>query len=81
MATTQAPWAGGKDPPAAAPGEPRGGATGALGHSGGAQRPERDAPLDYNGCANVTPNVTGLAERIDPAVRAVFTAHSHQPYV
>ncbi|MBF6167750.1 bifunctional metallophosphatase/5'-nucleotidase [Streptomyces gardneri] len=53
----------------------------ALVHDGGAQRPESDAPLDYNGCANVTPNVTGLAERIDPAVRAVFTAHSHQPYV
>ncbi|WP_280345298.1 bifunctional metallophosphatase/5'-nucleotidase [Nocardia abscessus] len=53
----------------------------ALVHDGGAQRPERDEPLDYNGCANVTPNVTGLAERIDPAVRAVFTAHSHQPYV
>ncbi|WP_280491590.1 bifunctional metallophosphatase/5'-nucleotidase [Nocardia asiatica] len=53
----------------------------ALVHDGGAQRPERDAPLDYNGCANVTPNVTGLAERLDPAVRAVFTAHSHQPYV
>ncbi|MGY2038514.1 bifunctional metallophosphatase/5'-nucleotidase [Nocardia gipuzkoensis] len=53
----------------------------ALVHDGGTQRPERDAPLDYNGCANVTPNVTGLAERIDPAVRAVFTAHSHQPYV
>ncbi|MDE1672175.1 bifunctional metallophosphatase/5'-nucleotidase [Nocardia gipuzkoensis] len=53
----------------------------ALVHDGGAQRPERDAPLDYNGCANVTPNVTELAERIDPAVRAVFTAHSHQPYV
>ncbi|WP_051175146.1 bifunctional metallophosphatase/5'-nucleotidase [Nocardia exalbida] len=53
----------------------------ALVHDGGSQRPEPDAPLDYNGCANVTPNVTGLAERIDPAVRAVFTAHSHQPYV
>ncbi|MFI9413756.1 bifunctional metallophosphatase/5'-nucleotidase [Nocardia gamkensis] len=53
----------------------------ALVHDGGSQRPEQDAPLDYNGCANVTPNVTGLAERIDPAVRAVFTAHSHQPYV
>ncbi|MGK8506330.1 bifunctional metallophosphatase/5'-nucleotidase [Nocardia asiatica] len=53
----------------------------ALVHDGGAQRPERDAPLDYNGCANVTPNVTGMAERLDPAVRAVFTAHSHQPYV
>ncbi|MGW4720557.1 bifunctional metallophosphatase/5'-nucleotidase [Nocardia sp. NPDC004260] len=53
----------------------------ALVHDGGSQRPERDAALDYNGCANVTPNVTGLAERIDPAVRVVFTAHSHQPYV
>ncbi|WP_174187601.1 bifunctional metallophosphatase/5'-nucleotidase [Nocardia barduliensis] len=53
----------------------------ALVHDGGGQRPERDAPLDYNGCANVTPNVSGLAERVDPAVRAVFTAHSHQPYV
>ncbi|WP_063051049.1 bifunctional metallophosphatase/5'-nucleotidase [Nocardia arthritidis] len=53
----------------------------ALMHDGGSQRPEQDAPLDYNGCANVTPNVTELAERVDPAVRAVFTAHSHQPYV
>lgn len=53
----------------------------ALVHDGGSQRPERGTALDYNGCANVTPNVTGLAERIDPAVRAVFTAHSHQPYV
>ncbi|MBF6300219.1 5'-nucleotidase C-terminal domain-containing protein [Nocardia amamiensis] len=53
----------------------------ALVHDGGSQRPERDAPLDYNGCANITPNVTGLAERVDPAVRAVITGHSHQPYV
>ncbi|WP_330231373.1 bifunctional metallophosphatase/5'-nucleotidase [Nocardia sp. NBC_00508] len=53
----------------------------ALVHDGGSQRPERDTPLDYNGCANITPNVTGLAERVDPAVRAVITGHSHQPYV
>ncbi|MGQ4601549.1 5'-nucleotidase C-terminal domain-containing protein [Nocardia sp. R6R-6] len=53
----------------------------ALVHDGGSQRPERDTPLDYNGCANITPNVTGLAERFDPAVRAVISGHSHQPYV
>ncbi|WP_406275100.1 bifunctional metallophosphatase/5'-nucleotidase [Nocardia sp. NBC_00881] len=53
----------------------------ALIHDGGAQRPGKDAPLDYNGCADISPNVTGLAERVDQAVRAVITGHSHQPYV
>ncbi|MGO4614180.1 bifunctional UDP-sugar hydrolase/5'-nucleotidase [Nocardia sp. 2YAB30] len=53
----------------------------ALIHDGGVQRPGKDAPLDYNGCADITPNVTGIAERVDQAVRAVITGHSHQPYV
>ncbi|WP_433664871.1 bifunctional metallophosphatase/5'-nucleotidase [Nocardia sp. CA-128927] len=53
----------------------------ALMHDGGAQRPAKDAPLDYNGCADITPNVTDLAKRVDPVVKALFTAHSHQSYV
>ncbi|MEU7765132.1 5'-nucleotidase C-terminal domain-containing protein [Nocardia sp. NPDC049190] len=53
----------------------------ALVHDGGAQRPEQGTPLDYNGCADITSNVTELVDRLDPAVRAVITGHSHQPYV
>ncbi|WP_280386910.1 bifunctional metallophosphatase/5'-nucleotidase [Nocardia wallacei] len=51
----------------------------ALMHDGGAQR-THGAPVDYNGCADITPNVTALAERTDPAVRVVITGHSHQAY-
>ncbi|MFE9578163.1 bifunctional metallophosphatase/5'-nucleotidase [Nocardia sp. NPDC006044] len=53
----------------------------ALMHDGGSQRTTAGAQVDYNGCADITPNVTDLAERIDPAVTALFTAHSHQSYV
>ncbi|QBS46563.1 bifunctional UDP-sugar hydrolase/5'-nucleotidase [Nocardia sp. CS682] len=53
----------------------------ALMHDGGSQRAEKDAPIDYNGCADLTPNVVGLAKRVDPVVKALFTAHSHQSYV
>ncbi|MFF3228969.1 bifunctional metallophosphatase/5'-nucleotidase [Nocardia suismassiliense] len=53
----------------------------ALMHDGGSQRAEKDAPVDYNGCADLTPNVVGLAKRVDPMVQALFTAHSHQSYV
>ncbi|CAM4157456.1 bifunctional metallophosphatase/5'-nucleotidase [Nocardia ninae] len=53
----------------------------ALMHDGGSQRAEKDAPIDYNGCADLTPNVVGLAKRVDPMVKALFTAHSHQSYV
>ncbi|MFC9438256.1 bifunctional metallophosphatase/5'-nucleotidase [Nocardia sp. NPDC057030] len=53
----------------------------ALMHDGGSQRTAAGAPVDYNGCADITPNVTDLAKRIDPAVTALFTAHSHQSYV
>ncbi|MFI9403044.1 bifunctional metallophosphatase/5'-nucleotidase [Nocardia sp. NPDC052316] len=53
----------------------------ALMHDGGSQRAAKDAPVDYNGCADLTPNVVGLAQRVDPMVRALFTAHSHQSYV
>ncbi|WP_280471929.1 bifunctional metallophosphatase/5'-nucleotidase [Nocardia cyriacigeorgica] len=49
-----------------------------LVHDGGKQQVP-DA--DYNGCANITPNVPELARRTDPAVRVLFTAHSHQSYV
>ncbi|MGN2639635.1 bifunctional metallophosphatase/5'-nucleotidase [Nocardia takedensis] len=50
----------------------------ALVHDGGAQRA---ADPDYNGCADMSPEVTTLATGADPAVRAIFTAHSHQSYV
>ncbi|MEV6562181.1 bifunctional metallophosphatase/5'-nucleotidase [Nocardia sp. NPDC051756] len=53
----------------------------ALMHDGGTQRVAGGAQVDYNGCADITPNVTDLAKRIDPAVTALFTAHSHQSYV
>ncbi|MGW0048469.1 bifunctional metallophosphatase/5'-nucleotidase [Nocardia cyriacigeorgica] len=49
-----------------------------LVHDGGKQQVP-DA--DYNGCANITPNVPELARRTDPAVRVLMTAHSHQSYV
>ncbi len=51
----------------------------ALVHDGGAQR-THGAPADYNGCADITPDVAELAERTDPAVRVLLTAHSHQAY-
>ncbi len=53
----------------------------ALMHDGGSQQPPKDVPVDYNGCADISPNVTGLAKAIDPAVQALFTGHSHQSYV
>lgn len=51
----------------------------ALIHDGGAQQ-THGAPSDYNGCANITPNVTALARRVDPAVRVLFTGHTHLAY-
>ncbi|MFG1798137.1 bifunctional metallophosphatase/5'-nucleotidase [Nocardia sp. NPDC049149] len=53
----------------------------ALLHDGGSQQTAKDVPVDYNGCADISPNVTGLATRVDPAVKALFTGHSHQSYV
>lgn len=53
----------------------------ALMHDGGIQQTPKDVPVDYNGCADISPNVTALATAIDPAVKALFTGHSHQPYV
>lgn len=50
-------------------------------HDGGVQRPAAGVPLDYNGCANITPEVTDFATKIDPAVSVLLTAHTHQPYV
>ncbi|UGT44874.1 bifunctional metallophosphatase/5'-nucleotidase [Nocardia yamanashiensis] len=48
-------------------------------HDGGAQRTQ-GGPVDYNGCADITPNVTALAEQVDDAVKVILTAHSHQAY-
>lgn len=53
----------------------------ALVHDGGVQRVPTNSPVDYNGCADISPNVTGFAGRLDPAVRVVVSGHSHQPYV
>ncbi|QXN95646.1 bifunctional metallophosphatase/5'-nucleotidase [Nocardia iowensis] len=53
----------------------------ALMHNGGSQHTDKDATVDYNGCADISPNVAGFAKGVDPAVKALFTAHSHQSYV
>ncbi|MEV0293583.1 5'-nucleotidase C-terminal domain-containing protein [Nocardia sp. NPDC050710] len=53
----------------------------ALVHDGGMQRVPANVTADYNGCAEIGPEVTALATRTDPAVRAVITGHTHQPYV
>ncbi|MFI5776517.1 bifunctional metallophosphatase/5'-nucleotidase [Nocardia sp. NPDC051570] len=50
----------------------------ALLHDGGAQQAQ--GPVDYNGCANISPAVTDLAKRTDPAVRVLVTGHTHQAY-
>ncbi|RDI67755.1 bifunctional metallophosphatase/5'-nucleotidase [Nocardia pseudobrasiliensis] len=47
-------------------------------HDGGAQQPK--GPLDYNGCENISPSVTDMAQRTDPAVRVLVTGHTHQAY-
>ncbi|MFE3190614.1 bifunctional metallophosphatase/5'-nucleotidase [Nocardia sp. NPDC059240] len=51
----------------------------ALLHDGGAQQ-AHDAPVDYNGCANISPDVKALADKTDGAVSVMLTAHSHQAY-
>ncbi|MGF6886846.1 2',3'-cyclic-nucleotide 2'-phosphodiesterase (5'-nucleotidase family) [Nocardia sp. GAS34] len=51
----------------------------ALIHDGGAQQ-THGAPSDYNGCASITPNVTALAQHVDPAVRVLLTGHTHLAY-
>lgn len=48
-------------------------------HDGGAQKSSGEA--DPNACKDVTAAVPDLAAKIDPAVNAVVTAHSHQAYV
>lgn len=48
-------------------------------HDGGAQKSSGEA--DPNACKDVTAPVPDLAAKIDPAVNAVVTAHSHQAYV
>ncbi|MEV5649456.1 5'-nucleotidase C-terminal domain-containing protein [Nocardia sp. NPDC052254] len=51
----------------------------ALVHDGGAQgTPAKNT--DYNGCADISPDVPALAAHTDPAVQVLFTAHSHQAY-
>ncbi|AHH16935.1 5'-nucleotidase-like protein [Nocardia nova SH22a] len=51
----------------------------ALVHDGGAQGTPAKS-TDYNGCAAISPDVPALAAHTDPAVRVLFTAHSHQAY-
>jgi 5'-nucleotidase len=51
----------------------------ALIHDGGEQQ-THGAPVDYNGCENISPNVTTLADRIDARVKVLFTAHTHLAY-
>ncbi len=52
----------------------------ALVHDGGRQQVSA-AATDYNGCADITPDVPDLARRTDPMVRTILTGHSHQAYV
>lgn len=51
----------------------------ALLHDGGAQN-THGKPVDYNGCADISPDVSALANKTDSAVSVMFTAHSHQAY-
>ncbi|MBF6327861.1 bifunctional metallophosphatase/5'-nucleotidase [Nocardia transvalensis] len=51
----------------------------ALLHDGGAQR-THGGPVDYNGCADISPAAADLARRTDPAVRVLVTGHTHQAY-
>lgn len=52
----------------------------ALVHDGGRQQIPA-ASTDYNGCADITPDIPDLARRTDPMVRTILTGHSHQAYV
>ncbi|WP_051163168.1 hypothetical protein [Nocardia brevicatena] len=52
----------------------------ALVHDGGGQRTPA-ASTDYNGCAEITPDIPELARRTDPMVRTILTGHSRQAYV
>lgn len=47
-------------------------------HDGGAQ--SGSGETDPNACNGVSAPVPDLAQRIDPAVNAILTAHSHQAY-
>ncbi|MFE3958031.1 bifunctional metallophosphatase/5'-nucleotidase [Nocardia sp. NPDC059091] len=51
----------------------------ALLHDGGAQQ-THGGPVDYNGCAGISPDVQALAHHTDAAVSVLLTAHSHQAY-
>ncbi|MTE17106.1 bifunctional metallophosphatase/5'-nucleotidase [Nocardia aurantiaca] len=51
----------------------------ALLHDGGAQQ-THGRPVDYNGCADISPDVKALAHKTDAAVSVLLTAHSHQAY-
>ncbi|GAA1000657.1 bifunctional metallophosphatase/5'-nucleotidase [Nocardiopsis tropica] len=48
-------------------------------HDGGAQKGSGEA--DPNACTNVSAPTPDLAAKIDPAVTALVTGHSHQAYV
>ncbi|RMI32182.1 bifunctional metallophosphatase/5'-nucleotidase [Nocardia stercoris] len=51
----------------------------ALLHDGGAQN-THGGPVDPNGCTDISPTVTALAHRVDPAVKVLITGHTHQWY-
>ncbi|MCC3314868.1 bifunctional metallophosphatase/5'-nucleotidase [Nocardia africana] len=51
----------------------------ALVHDGGSQGTPAKT-TDYNGCADISPDVPALAAHTDPDVRVLLTAHSHQAY-
>ena len=53
----------------------------ALLHDGGVQKAAQNVAVDYNGCVNISSEVTAMATSVDPAVRALITGHSHQPYI
>ncbi|WP_161965053.1 cell wall-binding repeat-containing protein [Ornithinimicrobium cerasi] len=44
-------------------------------HEGGAQAGT------YNGCVGISGPIVAIAENLDPAIDAVVTGHTHQPYI
>ncbi len=63
-----------------------------LVHQGGSQRPPSPGPFtslpnpdgytDVNRCINFNgPEITSIAQGLDPRIKVVVSAHTHQPYV
>ncbi|WP_066910886.1 bifunctional metallophosphatase/5'-nucleotidase [Millisia brevis] len=49
-------------------------------HEGGAQEPSEGTTADPNSCDNLDGPIVGINQRLDPAVTAVLSAHTHQFY-